>query len=82
LLENLHDRVNRLVWQSHAQERDLTTKWFMSLRSPTEHEKPAFVMPTWIAGIQIRKDASGDIHVDLIPAFHAGMTELKIAALN
>jgi len=37
----------------------------MSLRSPTEHEKPAFVMPAWTAGIQIRKDASGDIHVDL-----------------
>jgi hypothetical protein len=24
-----------------------------------------FVMPAWIAGIQIRKDASGDIHVNL-----------------
>jgi hypothetical protein len=24
-----------------------------------------FVMPAWIAGIQTRKDASGDIHVDL-----------------
>jgi hypothetical protein len=24
-----------------------------------------FVMPTWIAGIQLRKDASGDIHVSL-----------------
>jgi hypothetical protein len=23
------------------------------------------VMPAWIAGIQIRKDASGDIHVNL-----------------
>jgi len=22
-------------------------------------------MPAWIAGIQVRKDASGDIHVDL-----------------
>jgi len=24
-----------------------------------------FVMPTWIAGIQVRKDGSGDIHVSL-----------------
>jgi hypothetical protein len=27
---------------------------------------PIFVMPAWIAGIhQVRKDASGNIHVDL-----------------
>jgi hypothetical protein len=31
-------------------------------------------MPAWTAGIQARKDASGDIHVGLIPALHAGMT--------
>jgi hypothetical protein len=37
----------------------------MSLLSPTEDEKPAFVMPAWIAGIQARKDAPVDIHVDL-----------------
>ena len=37
----------------------------MSLRSPTEDENAGFVMPAWIAGIQARKDASGDIHVDL-----------------
>ena len=24
-----------------------------------------FVMPAWIAGIQVRKDASGNIHVNL-----------------
>jgi hypothetical protein len=24
-----------------------------------------FVMPAWMAGIQVRKDASGDIHVSL-----------------
>jgi len=24
-----------------------------------------FVMPAWIAGIQVRTDASGDIHVNL-----------------
>jgi hypothetical protein len=38
---------------------------FMSLRSPTENENADFVMPAWIAGIQARKDASGDIRVDL-----------------
>ena len=37
----------------------------MSLRSPTENENADFVMPAWIAGIQARKDASGDIRVDL-----------------
>jgi hypothetical protein len=31
----------------------------------TNDEKPPFVMPAWIAGIQIRKDACRDIHVDL-----------------
>jgi hypothetical protein len=37
----------------------------MSLRSPTEDENAQFVMPAWIAGIQVRTDASGDIHVNL-----------------
>jgi hypothetical protein len=37
----------------------------MSLRTPTENENPVFVMPAWIAGIQVRKDASGNIHVNL-----------------
>ena len=37
----------------------------MSLRSPTQNENADFVMPAWIAGIQARKDASGDIRVDL-----------------
>src|ERR1700757_3209706 len=36
----------------------------MSLRSPAEDEKAAFVMPAWIAGIQVCMDASGDVHVD------------------
>jgi len=43
-------------------------KCFMILRSPTDNENANFVMlvmPAWIAGIQIRKDASGDIHVSL-----------------
>jgi hypothetical protein len=34
----------------------------------------SFVMPAWIAGIQVRKVASGNIHVNWIPALHAGMT--------
>ena len=37
----------------------------MILRLSTEHEKEVIVMPAWIAGIQIRKDASGNIHVSL-----------------
>jgi hypothetical protein len=32
---------------------DLATKWFMSLRSPTENESADFVMPARIAGIQV-----------------------------
>jgi len=39
-------------------------------------------MPAWIAGIQARKDASGDIRVSLIPALHAGMTQLMNSALT
>jgi hypothetical protein len=53
----------------------------MMLRSPTEDEKPTFVMPAWIAGIQVCKDASGDIHVDLDSSFPCWI-ELKVAALN
>src|SRR5215470_2839223 len=45
---------------------DVATKWFMILRSPTENENAAFVIPAWIAGIQVRKDASEDVHVTLI----------------
>jgi hypothetical protein len=33
-----------------------------------------FVMPARIAGIQVREDASGNVHVIWIPALHAGMT--------
>jgi len=38
------------------------------------------VMPAWIAGIQVPKDASGNVHVNLIPALHAGRTQLKGSA--
>src|ERR1700745_2327099 len=37
----------------------------MSLRWPPESEKSDVVMPAWIAGIQARTDASGNIHVSL-----------------
>ena len=37
----------------------------MRLYLAAENEKANFVLPAWIAGIQIRKDASGNIHVNL-----------------
>jgi hypothetical protein len=37
----------------------------MILRSPIENENAAFVIPAWIAGIQVRKDASEDVRVTL-----------------
>jgi hypothetical protein len=40
------------------------------------------VTPAWIAGIQFRRDACGNIHVNLIPALHAGMTQLKGFCIN
>ena len=46
----------------------------MSLYRAAENQNASIVLPAWIAGIQIRKDASGNIHVNLIPALHAGMT--------
>jgi hypothetical protein len=53
-------------------------------RTPTDDEKTAFVMPAWIAGIQARKDASGDIRVDLDsspPCWNDG-TEARCFKLN
>jgi hypothetical protein len=41
---------------------------------------PIFVMPAWIAGIQIRKDASGYIHVTLVsstPCWNDGIKEYQ-----
>jgi hypothetical protein len=41
-----------------------------------EMKMQSFVMPAWMAGIQVLQDASGDIHVNLwIPALHAGTTQ-------
>ena len=37
----------------------------MISRSLTENESANFVMPAWIVGIQVRKDSSGNIHVNL-----------------
>ena len=37
----------------------------MRLYLAGENENANFVLPAWIAGIQIRKDASGNIHVNL-----------------
>ena len=37
----------------------------MRLYLAAEIENANFVLPAWIAGIQIRKDASGNIHVNL-----------------
>jgi hypothetical protein len=37
----------------------------MSLHSPTDNKTADFVMPAWIAGIQLRKDASRNIRVSL-----------------
>jgi hypothetical protein len=37
----------------------------MSLRLVYRDKNRISVMPAWIAGIQARKDASGDIHVNL-----------------
>jgi hypothetical protein len=55
----------------------LTTKCFIILRTPTEHENAELRH----AGMDGRhpglQDASGDIHVGLIPALHAGMTESR-----
>jgi hypothetical protein len=39
-------------------------------------------MPAWIAGIEVCKDASGNTHVNLIPALHAGMTQSRGSALD
>src|SRR5262250_3027358 len=37
----------------------------MSVPRPQKMKNRGFVMPAWIAGIQARKDAPGDIHVHL-----------------
>jgi hypothetical protein len=46
-------------------KESVSTKYVTILCSPTENENADFVMPAWIDGIQIRKDASGNVHVNL-----------------
>ena len=50
-----------------------SNKVIMSLRSPIENKKSDFVMPAWIAGIQVREDAPETSVSAWIPALHAGM---------
>jgi hypothetical protein len=53
----------------------------MILRSPQENEKQRFVLPAWIAGIQVYMDVSGDVHVGLDssnPCWNDTMTELRL----
>jgi hypothetical protein len=49
----------------------------MILRSLQNLKMQVIVVPAWMAGIQIRKDASGHVHVTWIPALHTGMTPWK-----
>jgi hypothetical protein len=58
----------------------VTTKRFMILRSLQNLKMQVIVVPAWMAGIQIRKDASGHVHVTWIPALHTGMTPWKGSA--
>jgi hypothetical protein len=39
------------------------------------------VMPAWIAGIQVRKNASSETSMlAWIPPLHAGMTQLRVSS--
>ena len=51
----------------------------MSLYLLADDEITDFVMPAWIAGIQIRKDACGDIRVDLDSSTPCGNDAIKEA---
>jgi len=44
---------------------DIVHKVVHELTLACNNENVDFVMPAWIAGIQVRKDASGNIRVDL-----------------
>jgi hypothetical protein len=52
----------------------------MSLRTLTEHENTDLRHTGMDSGMQGRKDTSGDIHVNCIPALHAGMTQSRGSA--
>ena len=49
----------------HETKYFLITKCSMNFRSPIDNENADLVMPAWIAGIQVRRDASGNIRVNL-----------------
>jgi hypothetical protein len=54
----------------------------MALRSPTDDEKAAFVMPAWIAGSRLARTLPETSVSTWIAALYAEMTELKLAASN
>ena len=37
----------------------------MNFRSPIDNENADLVIPAWIVGVQVRKDASGNVRVNL-----------------
>jgi hypothetical protein len=50
----------------------------MILRLLTKLKMQIIVMPAWMAGIQVRMDASGKTSMlTWIPAVHAGMTQSR-----
>jgi hypothetical protein len=58
-----------------------TAKFIHALSNAQENMKiRIFVMPAWSAGIQIRKDASGYIHITLVsstPCWNDGIKEYQ-----
>jgi hypothetical protein len=56
--------------------RGVATKCFMSLRSPTDNESADFVMPAWIAGIQVCRMRPETSMSTWVPALHAGTTKI------
>ena len=55
----------------------------MSLRSLQSMKMESFVMPAWMAGIQVPKDVSRKTSMLIwIPALHAGMTPSRGALLK
>ena len=58
---SVHDKEKRAANGKEQRAKEC----FISLRSPAENENTERVMPAWIAGIQVRKDASGNIRVNL-----------------
>jgi len=53
------------IWTQRLSKDILTTKCVMSYARPQNMKMQIIVMPAWIAGIQVRKDGSGNVHVNL-----------------